>query len=190
MLTSDEYELLRRLASPVVAVTASHGGRNNGMILDSAARATISPQFPRLSIYVHKWHLSHELIWQSGRFTAHLLHREQFDLIYDLGFVSGRAREKLKDIPFRLGLGGVPVLLDCYAAFECRLVNTMDGGASTCFLGQVEATTRGGGKEIMTADYFRANMPAGWREEFAQNYREAQERIAKNAGIAEPRLAP
>jgi flavin reductase (DIM6/NTAB) family NADH-FMN oxidoreductase RutF len=66
MKTDPAYELLREFASPVVAITSAWGGRTNGMISDSAVRASISPKVPRLAVQVHKWHLSHEFIWQSG----------------------------------------------------------------------------------------------------------------------------
>lgn len=187
MLTDSAYELLRLFASPVVAVTSAHGGCRNGMILDSAIRASISPRVPRLAAYIHKWHLSHELVAGSRRFTIHLLHRGQFDLIHRLGFASGRDRDKLEGLEFEDGEGGVPVLTDCYAAFECRVVNTMDAGASTFFLGDVFNTRRGPGTDIMTAEYFRANLPLEWREDFARNYREAQERIAEHSAISDPR---
>jgi flavin reductase (DIM6/NTAB) family NADH-FMN oxidoreductase RutF len=183
MLTDSAYELLRELASPVVAVTSAAGTRTNGMILDSVIRASISPRVPRLSVYIHKWHLSHELIWAGGRYGLHLLHRGQFELIHRLGFVSGRDEDKLAQVPHTVGELGVPVLDDCYAAFECRVVNTMDAGASTLFLADVVATHRGAGSSIMTAEYFRSNIPEAWREEFARNYREAQERIAAMAEI-------
>jgi len=183
MLTDSAYELLRQLASPVVAVTSSLQGSPNGMILDSAVRASISPQVPRLSVYVHKWHLSHEYIWKTGRYGLHLLHRKQFDLVYQLGFFSGRDRDKMAEVPHRYGATGIPVLPECYAAFECRVVNAMDAGASTLFLADVIETSKGPGNDIMTADYFRANLPEKWREAFAKNYRDAQERIAANATV-------
>lgn len=183
MLTDSAYEVLRQLASPVVAVTSSFQGSPNGMILDSAVRASISPRVPRLSVYVHQWHLSHEYIWKTGLYGLHLLHRKQFDLVYQLGFFSGRERDKMAEVAHRSGAVGVPVLLECYAAFECRVVNAMDAGASTLFLADVIATTRGTGNDVMTADYFRANLPEQWREAFAKNYRDAQERIAANATI-------
>ena len=69
------------------------------MISDSAVRASISPNVPRLSVYIHKWHFSHDMIWNSGRFALHLLHRGQLDLVHRLGFVSGRDRDKLADDP-------------------------------------------------------------------------------------------
>ena len=187
MLTDSAYELLRQLASPVVAVTSTWQGRPNGMILDSAVRASISPQVPRLSVHVHKWHLSHDYIWRSGAFVLHLLHRGQFDLIHRLGFVSGRDQDKMTDLPFSYGESGAPVLRDCFAAFECRVVNTMDAGASTAFLGDVIATREGTGRDVMTAEHFRANLPPEWREEFLRNYRDAQERIAKMATIKDVR---
>lgn len=185
MLTNDAYELLRRLASPIVAVTSAHAGRTNGMILDSAVRATISPAHPRLSVYVHKWHLSHDLIWASGRFAAHLLHQNQFDVVHQLGFRSGRdVPDKLAGLACRTGEGGVPVLEDCYAAFECRVLNTMDAGPATLYLGEVVTTHPGREGELLTADHFRANLPEAWREDFLRNYRAAQERIG---GMAEVR---
>ena len=184
MLTDQAYELLRRLASPVVAVTTAHAGRTNGMILDSAVRASISPRYPRLSVYIHKWHLSHDLVWKSGKLVVHLLHRGEFELIHLLGFVSGHDRaDKLSGLTSRTGELGVPLLDDCYGAFECRVANTMDAGASTCFLSDIVATHGGRGEEVMTADYFRANLPEAWREEFLANYREAQERIARAAAV-------
>lgn len=187
MLTDSAYELLRQLASPVVAVTSASRGRGNGMILDSAVRASISPRVPRLSVYIHKWHLTHENVWQTGRYSLHLLHRGQFDLIHQLGFASGRDRDKLEGISHRLGDLDVPIVEDCFAAFECRVVNTMDAGASTLFLADIVKTHPGPGKDIMTADYFRKNLPEKWREEFAVNYREAQERIAAMAAIQDVR---
>jgi flavin reductase (DIM6/NTAB) family NADH-FMN oxidoreductase RutF len=183
MLTDSSYELLRLLASPVVAVTSRLGGNPNGMILDSAVRSSISPVVPRLSVHIHKWHLSHEYVWKTGVYALHLLHRAQFDLVHQLGFYSGRNRDKMASVPAREGELGVPIILDSYAAFECRVVNTMDVGASTLFLADVVATHRGPGQDIMTAEYFRAGLPEAWREDFGKNYREAQERIAANSTI-------
>ncbi len=189
MLTDTSYELLRLLASPVVAVTSASRGRMNGMILDSAIRASISPQVPRIAVYVHKWHLSHEYIWETGVYGLHLLRRDQLDLIHRLGFASGREGDKLTGLAYTTGPIGVPLLEDCRAAFECRVVNTMDAGASTCFLADIVATYLKAGNDVMTAEYFRANLPEMWREDFAKNYREAQDRIAQ-APKPQPTLWP
>src|SRR6266566_3314063 len=124
------YQLLRHLTSPVVAITCQRDGKRNGMISDSAVRASIAPTVPRLSVYIHKFNFSHALIFETGRFVLHLLRDDQFELIHRLGFESGRARDKLAGIAHRPGTLGVPVLDDCYAHFECSVVNVMDTGRS------------------------------------------------------------
>lgn len=174
------YQLLRNLTSPVVAVTTGRAGKQNGMVLDSAVRASIVPSVPRLSVYIHKFNYTHDLLFEAGVFVVHLLHTRQIDLVHRLGFVSGRDRDKLAEIPHHHGALGVPILDECYAHFECRVANVMDTGSSTLFLGDVVAVGYGKAAgldpkgELMTATYFRANMPAGWRQEFEANLRKAQ----------------
>lgn len=189
MESTPAYELLRTLASPVCALTSAEGGRVNGMILDSAVRASISPKVPRLAVYVHRWHLSHGMVARSGRFVLHLLHRGQLELVHRLGFRSGREGDKLAGVPHRLTPQGVPLLEDRWCAFECRVVNAMDAGAATCFLADVTATHPGAGGEVLTADWFRANLPAAWREAFLRNYADAQARIEATAEIRDVRVA-
>jgi flavin reductase (DIM6/NTAB) family NADH-FMN oxidoreductase RutF len=172
------YQLLRNLTSPVVAITSEHAGKRNGMISDSAIRASIVPTIPRVSVYIHKFNLSHDLIFETGRLVMHLLRQDQFELIHRLGFVSGRTQDKLADVPHRAGRLGAPVLDECFAHFECRVVNAMDTGSSTCFLGDVVEVGHGAAAapsgEVMTAGYFRANMPAAWRKEYEQHLEAAQ----------------
>lgn len=183
MKTDAVYELLRQFASPIVAITSSWEGRTNGMISDSAVRASISPRVPRISVYIHKWHLSHYLIWGSGHFALHLLHRDQLDLVHRLGFVSGRDQEKLAAIPHSLGTMGLPILDDRVCAFEMRVLNTMDAGYATHFLGHIEAVHPGRDAEILTPAWFRANMPPAWHEEWLVNYRKSQEVIEQHQAI-------
>ncbi len=187
MKTDAAYELLRQFTSPTAAITSSWQGKRNGMISDSVVRASISPSVPRLSVYIHKWHLSHELIWQSGLFCIHLLHRGQLDLVYNLGFSSGRDRDKLAEAPHRLGQLGLPVLEDRVAAFELRVINTMDAGYATHFLGHIEAVHPGAEDEILTPPWLRAHMPKAWEAEWLANYRKAQDVIEQHAAIEDRR---
>lgn len=172
------YQLLRNLTSPVVAITAERDGKRNGMIADSAVRASIVPAIPRVSVYVHKFNYSHDMIFDTGRFVLHLLRTDQFELIHGLGFGSGRSRDKLADVPHHTGKLGAPVLDECHAHFECTVANVMDTGSSTCFLGDVVHVGHGTADratgEVMTAAYFRANMPPEWRPEYEALLRAAQ----------------
>ena len=188
MLSPDQtYQLLRALTSPIVAVTSAKDGKRNGMILDSAIRASIVPTVPRVSVYVHKFNYSHDLIFETGRFGLHLLHTGQFDVIHRLGFFSGRDQSKLAGIPHHTGQLGVPILDECFAHFECSVVNVMDTGSSTLFLGDVVAVGRGqAAGELLTATYFRNNMPAEWRIEYEAKLKEAQQVAAEMSRKIQP----
>jgi flavin reductase (DIM6/NTAB) family NADH-FMN oxidoreductase RutF len=185
MLQADPtYQLLRTLTSPVVAITSERGGKKNGMISDAAVRASIVPAVPRLSVYIHKFNYSHDMIFETGRFALHLLHTKQFDLVHRLGFFSGRDEDKLAGLPHHKGKTGVPVLDECFAHFECSVVNVMDTGSSTLFLGDVMAVGCGAAAglepkgELLTATYFRSTMPAEWRIEYEAKLKDAQ-RVAE-----------
>src|SRR5881628_4211048 len=193
MLNPDlTYQLLRNLTSPVVAITAVRGGKKNGMISDAAVRASIVPAVPRLSVFIHKFNYSHDMIYETGRFAMHLLHTKQFDIVRRLGFFSGRDQSKLAGIPHHTGQLGVPILDECFAHFECSVVNVMDTGSSTLFLGDVVAVGRGSAAgpeprgELLTASYFRANMPAEWRVEYEAKLTEAQQVAAEMSKTIQP----
>ena len=186
------YQLLRNLTSPVVAITAERRGKENGMISDAAVRASIVPSIPRLSVYIHKFNYSHDMIYETGRFGLHLLHTQQFDIVRRLGFFSGRDQDKLAGIPHHRGTLGVPVLDECFSHFECRVVNVMDTGSSTLFLGDVVAVGCGSAAslepqgELLTATYFRSRMPAEWRQEYEAKLEEGQQLSAEMSRTIKP----
>src|SRR5438552_6030554 len=131
------YQLLRNLTSPVVAITAVRAGKENGMISDAAVRASIVPTVPRLSVYIHKFNFSHDMIYETGRFALHLLHTKQFDVVRRLGILSRRLLEKHGGIANHARTLGVPALDDFFTHFECTVVNVLDTGSWTVFFGDV-----------------------------------------------------
>ena len=184
------YQLLRHLTSPVVAVTTSAGGRRNGMISNSAQRASLVPSVPRLSLYVSKINLTHDLIYASGVFGLHLLRNDQWNLIWRLGLESGRTRDKLEGLELRVGETGCPLLVDVRVAFECRVVNAMDAGAATFFLGDVVSVHEGSPGPIMTSDYFRANMDEEKKRIYEAKLDEAQRMLEPLARTVERKPWP
>ena len=177
MNPTETYELLRNLTSPVVAITSRRGAKTNGLISDGAVRASIVPDIPRLAVFIHKFNYSHDLIFETGAFVLHLLHSGQLEVVHQLGFVSGRDTDKLAGIPHREGAAtGCPILEDCFAWFECRVINVMDTGSSTCFLGEAEAVGRGPGRELMTPAHLRSSIPEAWRQRYLDNLAAAQDR--------------
>ena len=180
------YTHLRNLTSPVVAITTAAGGVRNGFIVNSAQRASLVPAVPRISIYVSKTNFSHDLIYDSGVFALHLLRQDQFDLIWHLGLQSGRSVNKLGSLETTEGELGCPLLKDCIAGFECRVVNAMDTGASTFFLGDVVNSIEGAAGPIMSSDYFREHMLPHRREQYENNLRAAMQDLEKLARRVDP----
>jgi flavin reductase (DIM6/NTAB) family NADH-FMN oxidoreductase RutF len=173
---SHTYDLLRNLTTPVVAITSSRNGKLNGMISDGAVRCSIVPDLPRVLVQINVFHLTHEIVRETGRFALHLLHADQVNLVTKLGFVSGRDADKLAGVPHRLGATGSPILEDCYAWFDCTVVNRMATGISTLFLGQVMEVGRGRGEEVLTPARLRAALPTEYRELYLRHLAAAQER--------------
>ena len=177
------YTLLRHLTLPVIAMTTSSAGRGNGMIANSAQRASLVPTQPRISMYVSKINFSHDMVWRSGVFTVHLLTTEQWDLLRRLGLRSGRDGDKLAGLEVLRGETGCPVLADCRASFECRVVNAMDAGGATFFLGDVVAVREPApAAAVLTSDYFRANLPDDIRRGYEAGLEEAQRRLEPLSG--------
>jgi flavin reductase (DIM6/NTAB) family NADH-FMN oxidoreductase RutF len=176
------YVQLRHLTLPVVAVTTSSRGRSNGLIVNSAQRASLVPAVPRISLYISKTNLSHELVWASGVLAVHLLRQDQWSLIWTLGLESGRDRDKLSGFETSVGETGCPYLTDCIAAFECRVSNAMDAGAATFFLADVVAVHAGREGPVMTSAHFRDHMPEERKRQYEERLHLAQRRLASMAG--------
>ena len=163
---ADPQRLMSMLWTPIVAVTAAADGWRSGQIAVSAHGASIVPQRPRLTVALWKRNLTRDLVDRSGAFAVHLLREDQDELVYHLGLQSGHKLDKLATVEHEVGQTGSPLLRDCLGFFECRVLNRMDGGDHTIFLGEVvHSDARGEGKPLWWPD-LRARMPADRRAQY------------------------
>jgi flavin reductase (DIM6/NTAB) family NADH-FMN oxidoreductase RutF len=130
------------------------------MISNSAQRASLVPNQPRISLYISKINYTHDLVMQSGVAGIHLLRVDQWSLIWHLGLQSGRDVDKLSTIATHVQTTGAPIIDDVHVAYDCRVSNIMDAGAATFFLLDVVDAHRGTPGDVMTSTYFREHMPA------------------------------
>lgn len=163
---SEHYEKLRALVSPVVAVSTFRGDELNALIVNSALRASLSPVNMRLSIIVHKFNYSHDMIFESGVFTVHVLRSTEIDLVIRFGCASGRDTKKFEGLSYEFATTGAPILPDSYAYYECRVVNAMDTGGSTIFLGSAVSAGGTGQGEILTSAQMRGKIPVASQEQY------------------------
>ena len=61
---------------------------------------------------------------------------------------------------------GRPILKDCWGYLDCRVVNVMDGGDMTCFLGEVLDGDTLSDSEPLWWCYARTSIPAPWFKEW------------------------
>lgn len=186
MEPDEQYELLRNLTSPIVAITSRNDDTHNGMISNSAVRASLVPEISRLSFYCFKPHYSHEIITETEEFCFHFLHRDQFDVVRALGFDSGRDHDKMDRVDWSTNDHGLAVIDDAYAWMSCRVINSMDAGPSTFFLGDVVESHRHDDHEELTlldGEYFREHMPEEWESLYRENKKEVQAWAREHAEV-------
>lgn len=120
----------------VFVVTTHLGDRLNGM---SAAWVNRSAEQPFLLIAsIWKKNFSHDLIKESGVFAIHILRRDQVEVARHFGKQSGRDVDKFASVPYRTGKTGSPILTDCLAYLDCRVVSATESGDHTLFIGEVQ----------------------------------------------------
>ena len=164
--------LLEQLWGPIVAVTAAHDGRANGLISSTALTASLVPEAARVSVHLGKHNLTHDLVLRSGAFAVHLLPRDDtgIALFRTLGMTSGHTHRKLDGIPTRHGSTGSPVLADAVTFLEARVVATLDAQELTVVLGDVVASGGASPGEFLTIEDARERLPAAAMHEWTRRF--------------------
>ena len=154
--------------SPVVAITSSWNGKTNAQIAVTVNTASIVHIVPRLVVGIWKGNYTHELIINSKSMAIHLLRKDQLALVRELGFYTGRDRNKLGKIHYKIGLSGSPILDDAHSFSDCQVINAMDAGDMTTFLVNVIDGGIISGGDWMTLNYFYNAAPPEWIAEYSQ----------------------
>jgi flavin reductase (DIM6/NTAB) family NADH-FMN oxidoreductase RutF len=164
--------LLEQLWAPLVALTAAHDGRRNGLIASTAVTASLLPEAPRIVVDLAKANLTCDLVLASGAFAVHMLPaapatalRRSLELVRLLGMRSGRDGDKMAGVETRPGITGSPILVDALAYLEARVASTLEADEVTVVLADVVG---GGGASVegLTIEHVRERMPADWAREW------------------------
>ena len=160
--------LIRHLWSPVAAVTSRDKDQVNVQIAVSIGAASIVPDQPRVIVQIYKDNYSWEMIQSSRAFALNFLRPDQLQLIKSFGFLSGRDEAKLSNVDYKIGASGSPILQDCWGYLDCRVVNAMDAGDMTCFLGEVLDGEVFGESEPLWWPQARRMIPDTWNAQWDQ----------------------
>ena len=125
--------LFARLTQGVYVVGVAHGGARNAFTAAWVMQASFDPLLLALSINPH--HASYALLSQGEAFSVNVLKKGQLDLAAHFS-QAGRAN-KLVSMAWTEGRTGAPLLQECLAWFECRLVSEHPAGDHVLALGRV-----------------------------------------------------
>jgi flavin reductase (DIM6/NTAB) family NADH-FMN oxidoreductase RutF len=81
---------------------------------------------------------AHAIIKESKTFTLNILGKDQKDLAFTFFKTLEREGNKIGGQPFRKGSLGAPVLENTPAFVECKLVDTIEKGDHSIFVGEVQ----------------------------------------------------
>jgi flavin reductase (DIM6/NTAB) family NADH-FMN oxidoreductase RutF/rubredoxin len=119
-------------------VSSIKDGKIDGQIANTVFQITPDP--PTIAVSINKQNLTWEYIRESGVFTVSVLSTETpMTFIGLFGFKSGRDVDKFENCKYKPGKKtGAPIVLDHTLGFlEARVVNSMDVGSHTVYIGEV-----------------------------------------------------
>ncbi len=127
---------------PVILVSSYHKRKSNIITLAWAMPGSHDPKL--MCISVGKTRFSHGLIKESKEFAINVPTAEMKDVILGCGSVSGRKIDKFS----KFGLTTitaqsvkVPLIGECAAHLECKVINDFPVGDHTVFTGEVMAAS-------------------------------------------------
>jgi len=145
---------LHKISYGVYVITSKMDGKLNGQIANTVFQVTSEP--PIIAVSINKQNLTHEFIQESKVFGVSILSKEApLKQIGHFGFKSGREINKFKDVSYRIRETGVPILEDYTIAYlEAEVVNTVDAGTHTIFIGKLVNAEMINNEEPMTYTYY------------------------------------
>jgi len=149
-----DIKALHKISYGMYVVGSRKGDRINGQTGNTLTQVSSEP--PIISVCINKGNLTHEFIENSGVFTVSILSQDApLSLIGQFGFKSGREVDKFEGIAYKLGKTKAPIVLDHTLAYlEAKVINSVDVGTHTIFIGDLLDAEVIGEGEPMTYAYY------------------------------------
>lgn len=119
-------------AMPLHIVTACHGVRRDGCLVAFATQASMKPA--RMLVCLSTANLTYRIAVSSPALAVHLVPADRHDLAVLFGGRTGDDADKLADIAWTAGPGGLPLLDDCPVRLIGRVVSRHPFGDHEGFL--------------------------------------------------------
>jgi flavin reductase (DIM6/NTAB) family NADH-FMN oxidoreductase RutF/rubredoxin len=139
-----------------IYIVGSHKGEKiNAQIANTVFQITSEP--PTLAVSINKKNLTWEYIQESRVFSAAVLNADTpLTFIGQFGFKSGRDIDKFAGVNYKPGVTGSPIVLDNAVSYlEAKVVQEVDVGTHTIFIGQLVDADVLTEKPTLTYEYYQ-----------------------------------
>ena len=149
-----DLNVLHNIGYGMYVVSSNKGDLLSGQIANTVFQITSEPV--TVAVSINKKNLTHEYIESSKRFSVSVISEDApLAFVGKFGFKTGKTEDKFKDTKFIKLDSGCPVVLDnalCY--LEAKVINRLDCGTHTLFLGEVTDSKILKTGKPMTYDYY------------------------------------
>jgi len=150
------FEAFFKISYGIYAVCSGSENKRNGYISNTVFQVTSEPA--QFAISCSKNNFTTSIISENKTFSISVLEKDTGpSIIGSFGYRSGRDFDKFKDVNYKTGKTGTPILLDnTIAWFDCKVVNSFDMGSHILFIGElIDSDLCNAEKEELTYSYYR-----------------------------------
>ena len=145
---------LRKIPYGLYIISSKKNAKINGQIVNALFQVTSEPK--TVAISINKKNLTHQYISSSKVFTASILCQQcPLKFIGNFGYKSGRDIDKFKNVNYKIGKTGAPIVIEnTVGYFEAKVINKLSVGTHTIFIGEVidaEVLTQ---ETVLTYEYY------------------------------------
>lgn len=144
-ISADQFkQVMRRFAASVNVITSADGAIKNGMTATAVCSVTADP--PSALIVVNKSNRSHPIIHMTRSFAVNVLSSSQRHVATNF---ASRLPDPFAQVPYTTGKTGCPLITGAEAHIECVVMEQVDVGTHTIFIGRIISTEAANGEPLL-----------------------------------------
>ena len=129
-------KVLEKMTYGLYILTTRVGKEINGMIASWVTQVSFNPLL--IMVIIRKNRYSHKMVKASGVFALNVLGKDNSGLVSK--FKAPTPEEKFKGVRWETKTTGAPIIGETIAYMDCKLVNSIDTGDHTIFVGKIVDT--------------------------------------------------
>ncbi|MBE7092702.1 MAG: MBL fold metallo-hydrolase [Clostridiales bacterium] len=155
---TNDLSALFKIGYGLYVVTSFDGKKHNGLIVNTVAQVTNSPN--RIAVTINKDNYSHHIIKKTGKMNVNCLSIEApFSVFENFGFKSGRNTDKFEGCTPQYSENGLVVLPHYINSYmSLKVEQYVDLHSHGMFICSVEEAKVVSDKETMTYSYYHASV--------------------------------